>query len=58
MKHISTLVELDVHKKLVNEALDKEISLQELQRRIIDQYYSVKDSTCTLSVGKAENQEP
>jgi len=51
MKHISTLVELEVHKKLVNEALDKEISLQELQRRIIDQYYSSKENQ------KEANQE-
>jgi len=52
MKHISTLVELEVHKKLVNEALDNEISLQELQRRIIDQYYSQQEKE------KAESQEP
>jgi predicted HicB family RNase H-like nuclease len=40
VKHISTLVPAEIHVKLVCEALEKGISLQELQRQIIDEHFA------------------
>ena len=57
MKHISTLIDQETHKKMVNEALDKSISLQELQRQIINQHYESQECCLNPDCGANTDQK-